>query len=308
MATNFPAGSDNFSEPNSPGSTALSASGTGSRNHVQHHRDAGDAIQAMQAEATLLVHSHDGSTARHGSKLAQANTHESADTDSSTTALHHTLGSGANQIAPANHNDLEPWVSTTHSAPDYRPIGSIFMSVVSTNPSSFFGGTWVAIEDRFLIGAGGSFVVSATGGASTHAHTNSAIQTVVGHTHTMSNTGSYDDTAGGSESGHKHSNSSTGSTNPSHTHSTSTHSGTANAQDASSTPAIRLSSGHTHSLPSGGVSHSHTMADTNATDFSHSHTTSATGSAGGHTHTVSSTGSTSNLPPYLSVYMWRRTA
>lgn len=36
-------------------------------------------------------------------KLAQSNTHESADTDSATTALHHTLGTGANQAAAGNH-------------------------------------------------------------------------------------------------------------------------------------------------------------------------------------------------------------
>jgi hypothetical protein len=36
-------------------------------------------------------------------KLAQANTHESADTDSAPTALHHTLGTGANQAAAGNH-------------------------------------------------------------------------------------------------------------------------------------------------------------------------------------------------------------
>lgn len=300
MPTNFPAGSDNFSEPNSPGSTALSSSGTGSRNHVQHHRDAGDAVQAMQAQATLLVHSHDGSTARHGSKLDQANTHQSPDTDSSTSALHHTLGSGANQIAPANHNDQEPWASTTHEAPDYRPVGSIFMSTVSTNPTSFFGGTWVAIEDRFPIGVGGTFAAGATGGASAHTHTNSAIQTVSDHNHTMSSTSSF------SASDHKHTNPSTGSTNPSHSHSSSSISGTSSAVNATDVPSSGLET-HTHSLPSGGVSHSHTMPDTNAADFSHSHTVSTVGSSGGHTHTVSSTGSTSNLPPYLSIYMWRRT-
>jgi hypothetical protein len=43
--------------------------------------------------------SHDHSA----NKLAQANTHESADTDSATTALHHTLGTGANQAAAGNH-------------------------------------------------------------------------------------------------------------------------------------------------------------------------------------------------------------
>lgn len=115
MATNFPDSNDVFTEPSSPGSTALSSAGTASRNHPQHHRDYGDAIEAMQAQATLLAHSHDGSTARHGSKLAQANTHESPDTDASTSALHHTLGTGAFQAAAGNHTHTQ---ATSHGSPD----------------------------------------------------------------------------------------------------------------------------------------------------------------------------------------------
>lgn len=34
------------------------------------------------------------------------------------------------------------------------PIGSIYMSVNSTNPSTLFGGTWEQIEDRFLLACG----------------------------------------------------------------------------------------------------------------------------------------------------------
>lgn len=37
-------------------------------------------------------------------KLAQANTHESPDTDAATTSLHHTLGTGQYQAAAGNHN------------------------------------------------------------------------------------------------------------------------------------------------------------------------------------------------------------
>lgn len=33
------------------------------------------------------------------------------------------------------------------------PIGSIYMSMVSTNPGTLFGGTWVAMEGQFLLGA-----------------------------------------------------------------------------------------------------------------------------------------------------------
>ena len=44
------------------------------------------------------------------------------------------------------------------------PIGSIYLSVNSTNPSNYFGGTWEQIEDRFLIGAGNLYNSGAIGG------------------------------------------------------------------------------------------------------------------------------------------------
>lgn len=34
------------------------------------------------------------------------------------------------------------------------PIGAIYMSVNSTNPSAIFGGTWEQIQGRYLLGAG----------------------------------------------------------------------------------------------------------------------------------------------------------
>jgi hypothetical protein len=57
---------------------------------------AGDDARLSDARAPTA---HDHSS----NKLTQANTHESADTDSATTSLHHTLGSGANQAAAGNH-------------------------------------------------------------------------------------------------------------------------------------------------------------------------------------------------------------
>ena len=48
------------------------------------------------------------------------------------------------------------------------PIGSIYMSVNSTNPSTLFGGTWEQLKDRFLLGAGNTYSAGATGGEATH--------------------------------------------------------------------------------------------------------------------------------------------
>ena len=50
------------------------------------------------------------------------------------------------------------------------PVGAIYISVNSTSPASLFGGTWEQLKDRFLIGAGNSYAINSTGGATTHTH------------------------------------------------------------------------------------------------------------------------------------------
>lgn len=48
------------------------------------------------------------------------------------------------------------------------PVGSIYLSVSSTDPKTLFGGTWQRIQDRFLLAAGSTYAAGATGGEATH--------------------------------------------------------------------------------------------------------------------------------------------
>lgn len=48
------------------------------------------------------------------------------------------------------------------------PVGSIYISVNSTNPSTLFGGEWERLEDRFLLGAGDTYAAGSRGGEATH--------------------------------------------------------------------------------------------------------------------------------------------
>ena len=49
------------------------------------------------------------------------------------------------------------------------PIGSIYMSVNNTSPATLFGGTWEAIQGKFLLGAdSGAYKAGTTGGEATH--------------------------------------------------------------------------------------------------------------------------------------------
>lgn len=64
----------------------------------------------------------------------------------------------------SNYNENE-WTDWTLVALDAYPVGSIYMSYVSTSPASLFGGKWAQIQDRFLVGVGSSYTAGATGGA-----------------------------------------------------------------------------------------------------------------------------------------------
>lgn len=48
------------------------------------------------------------------------------------------------------------------------PVGSLYMSVNSAEPSILFGGMWERLKDRFLLAAGDSYAAGATGGEAAH--------------------------------------------------------------------------------------------------------------------------------------------
>ena len=184
------------------------------------------------------------------------------------------------------------------------PVGSLYFSINATNPGQLFGGTWEQIKDKFFLSAGNTYTAGATGGNATHTH--SQVST----------------TSGGP------SNNTSGSTAisvaqmPAHNHgSAGSHSHTfsqAGWQMAINTTSQGdgVDNGHGFTHASNGWWH---MFKINVGTFgsagAHTHTTQGSGS--GHTHTLSShthttaattTGSGSSLPPYLVVYVFKRTA
>lgn len=114
------------------------------------------------------------------------------------------------------------------------PVGSIYISVNSTNPSTYFGGTWERIQDTFLLAAGSTYSAGSTGGEATHTLT---VSEMPSHRHTL------------------------GSTN-------------------------------------GSVGYTETVSLGNSSQASHTSYSSFVG--GGQAH--------NNMPPYLAVYVWKRTA
>lgn len=70
------------------------------------------------------------------------------------------------------------------------PVGSIYMSVNSTDPSTLFGGTWERIQGRFLFAADSAHAAGSTGGEETHTLT---VDEMPSHSHKLnidSSTGS----------------------------------------------------------------------------------------------------------------------
>lgn len=61
------------------------------------------------------------------------------------------------------------------------PIGSIYLSVTETNPSSLFGGTWEQIKDKFLLSCWETYQNGTTGGEEKHTLT---VTEMPSHSHT----------------------------------------------------------------------------------------------------------------------------
>ena len=64
---------------------------------------------------------------------------------------------------------------------DIYPIGSIYISLNSTEPATLFGGVWERIKDRFMMPAGDIYVADSTGGS---AEQILLVENMPAHTHT----------------------------------------------------------------------------------------------------------------------------
>lgn len=214
------------------------------------------------------------------------------------------------------------------------PVGSIYCSYGNTSPDVLFGfGQWTKIEGRFLLGANSTYGLGSTGGEATvtltvnqiPAHNHSAITGNAGghnHTITVNSGGAHSHSAGSSWAGdHTHtrgnmeiSGSISGGAVEEGNFATGafaiTGSGRGSDGRASDSGFNFYASRSWTGTTSSNGGHSHNISINIGGEHSH---LASSGAAGEHIHsvTVNNTGGNqahNNLPPYLAVNMWRRTA
>jgi hypothetical protein len=188
------------------------------------------------------------------------------------------------------------------------PVGSIYINATnSTNPGTLLGfGTWTAFgAGRVPVGFNASDplfdAAEETGGSK------DAI--VVSHTHT------YSATTGNQSADHTHS---ATTDNPGNFITGTVGSDTSNSSGIFASPSgvFSVSDGNEKFLDFGGTSAPTRYRAFSITAGSHTHSLTTSGVSVNHTHDVSGTtasagssdGTNANLQPYITVYMWKRTA
>lgn len=152
---------------------------------------------------------------------------------------------------------------------DVYPVGSIYMSVSSTDPGTLFGGTWVRLTDTFLLAAGSTYAAddgthtTATGGSATHVHATKGHKLTTGETPV-----------------------------PAHAHPL-----------ANSSIVYNNASSNTQRMATSG-SGTKISVNTNVGLDTYNNTAITNNTA----HDHGNTDDGSSMPPYLPVYMWKRTA
>lgn len=198
--------------------------------------------------------------------------------------------------APPTKNEFDAWfrqvdtklkwlydkLNTTASK--LYPVGSVYISFNSADPSTLFGGTWKRLKDTFLLANGDSYAPNTTGGSATK---NITVNNLPSHTHSISTDGSH-----------------------THTRGSMNITGSFCSFDIG---LIEPANGafYDYIWTQSKVSPGGEGNDTRITFDASRNWSGETSWNGSHSHVIGNTGASLPLnimPPYQTVYMWKRTA
>ena len=261
-------------------------------------------VEYVDTEISELWEKHNSSIATVNNDISSTKTtltNQINSLNEAVTSIETNLTKNVTDLETKHNNDIKSinkTLETKFNSTDLKtqllnliyPVGSIYMSIENVSPNTFLGGTWVALQNRFLIGASSTYAVNSTGGSKTvkltekqmpsHSHT-ATVSSSGDHTHdrgTMNITGSVRCHANGSI-----------------------------AQNGA-TGAFSNPGGTGRNIDTGGSNSNGAGFDFDASK----NWTGKTSSSGLHVHTttISTIGGSEaheNMPPYLAVYMWKRT-
>lgn len=182
-----------------------------------------------------------------------------------------------------NANYWQKFKEYISSPLDAYPIGAYYISSSPTSPATLFGGTWVQVKDRMILAVGDTYnSAGATGGSAT---TKLVVNNIPSHNHSCGTTGSH-----------------------SHTRGSMNITGTMGNVDEEG---IGSSGAFYRSGRSGKLENKEGNDDPNVYFDASRSWTGSTSTAGNHTHTIGNTGSGTaftTISPYITAYVWRRTA
>ena len=200
--------------------------------------------------------------------------------------------------APPTKNEFDAWFKLVDTklnwlygqlqdtASKLYPVGSVYISFNSADPSTLFGGTWQRLKDTFLLANGDSYAPNTTGGSATKTI---GVNNLPSHTHSCSTVGNHTHTRGSMNI-------------------TGNFGGYDVQGDYYGNGAFAINSWGNYNDEGGKYQSGYGRNMSFDASRSWSGATSANGQ---HTHTIGNTGSglpLNVMPPYQTVYMWKRTA